>query len=87
MIRYRAEQKAPVICREFSAAADAEQGVIVDLRRSGRASQFQPLRPLDFDRWNGEKQRARKITLGPDAGLGDGFLSHENAKLLGKAGR
>ncbi len=39
----------------LAAAADAEQIVVVEFLPLGGASQFQPLRPFDFDRRHRKK--------------------------------
>ena len=77
-----------MIGRELSAAADAQQGVIVEFRiASDGASELEPLRPLDLDRRDREKQRSRKIAFAADAGLGDGFLGGDIGQPLRKIGR
>src|SRR3979490_1981535 len=87
MIRYRTEQKAPVILCESSATADAQEGVVIELVCSEHASKLQPLRPLDLDRGDGKKQRPGKIAFAPDRRLRDGFFSGDIGKPLRKIGR
>ena len=66
MIRHRTEHEAMVIARELSAAADAQQVVVVEVLLADRAAELQPLRPFDLDRRDREKQRSRKIALAAD---------------------
>ncbi len=88
MIGDRTEQKAMMIFREPRIAADAQQGVVVEFRVcSDRASEFKPLRPLDLDRGNGQKQRSGEIAFAADAGLRDGFLGRDVGEPLRKIGR
>src|SRR4030088_2834239 len=87
MIRYRTEQKAPVILCESSATADAQEGVVIELGCSDHASKLQPLRPLDLDRGDGKKQRPGKIVFAPDRRLRDGFFSGDLGKPLRKSRR
>src|SRR5258708_35799906 len=87
MIRYRTEQKTPVILRESSAAADAQDVVVIELGCSDRASNLQPVRPLTLDRSDGKKQRPGKTTFAPDRRLRDGFFSGDIGKPLRKIGR
>ena len=73
---------------EPSAAADAQQGVVIEFRvPSDRACELKPLRPFDLNRRNGEKQRPGKIAFAADAGLGDGFLGGDIGQPLRKIGR
>ena len=76
-----------VIFCVLSAAADAQYGVIIEVRLRDGAPKFLPLRPLDLNRGNGKKQRPRKITFAPDRGLRDGFFSGDIGKPLRKIGR
>src|SRR2546423_2090719 len=87
MIGHRTELETPVVLGELSAAADAQDGVIIEISFSDRASKFQPLRPLDLDRSYGKEQRSRKIALAPECRLRDGFLYGHIGKALGKIGR
>jgi len=77
-----------MICCELRSAADAQQGVVVEFRvPSDGACELKPLRPLDLDRCDGEKQRSGKIAFAADAGLGDGFLGGDIGQPLRKIGR
>src|SRR5438045_5354583 len=87
MIGHRTELETPVVLGEVAAAADAQDGIVIEISFSGRASKFQPLRPLDLDRSHGKKKRSRKIAFAPERGLRDGFLSGDIGKALGKIGR
>jgi hypothetical protein len=76
-----------MIFDESSATADAQHVVDCDVGLADRASHLHPLRPLDFDRRDSKKQRARKIALAADAGLRDRFFGRHIGELFGKAGR
>ena len=85
--RHRAEHEAVVERRIFSAAADAQQIVVIGVLLCGGAAKLEPLRPFDFDRGDREKQRSREITLGADARLLQRFLGGHFGKPFGEAGR
>src|SRR2546430_15748543 len=87
MIGHRTEHKAPVILRESSTATDAQHHVVIESRRAGGVSKYEPLRPLALDRRDREKQRPWKIALAADCRLRDGFLSGDVGKPLRKIGR
>ncbi len=73
--------------RISSAAADPQHRIIIDFGAGpDRAPEFLALRPLDLDGGYRKKQRAGKITLGPDIGLGDGFFGGDLAEPFGKVG-
>jgi hypothetical protein len=71
----------------FSAAADAKQIVVVDFLPVGDASQFQPLRPFDFNRRHREKQRSWEIALAADTRLLKRFFSGYAGQTFGEPGR
>src|SRR3954452_13796232 len=84
MIGHRTALETPVVLGELSAAADAEDGIVIEISFSGRASKFQPLRPLDLDRLHGKKRRSRKIALAAERGLRDGSIGGDIGKAIGK---
>jgi hypothetical protein len=76
-----------MVGREAAAAAGAQHVLVAKFGLADRAPEFEPLRPFDFDRRHRQEQRARKIRLGSDAGLGQRFLGDHFGQPLGQSRR
>ena len=82
MIGYGAEQEAVVIRRKLRAGA-AEIAVGDGVVRAAFGADFEPLRPFQFDRADGEEEGAREIADARDVRLLESFFGRDLGKALG----
>ena len=88
MLGDRAEQAAFVNGVKAARGAGAQEIVVSDgVVGARRRGQRLAMRPFDLDRRDREKQRAGKIALAPDPGLGDRLLGDHRGHALAELGR
>ena len=75
-----------VVVGEPAAAAGLQQLRIGKIVRADGAAELEALRPFDFDRRHRQEQRAGKIALGAEAGLGESLLGGKVRDALGQRG-
>src|SRR5262249_52388130 len=84
----RSEKAAFVNGMKAAASACAQHAVIPDLIGvAGSGGERLAMRPLQFDRSDRKKQRAWKIALCPDSGLGDRLFDCKDGHALAQLGR
>ena len=77
--------EAMVEVGEPAAAAGPQHLRIAELLLADGTDELEALRPFHLDRRNRQEQRARKIALGTDAGLGEGFVGGDVGEVFGQA--
>src|SRR6185437_11954951 len=70
---------------EFTAATDAQEIVVAEIRAADGLSNLLALRPFDFYRGNREEEGAGEITFAADTGLRDGLFDGKLGEALGEA--